>query len=195
MILEGIVTTTNEDHTTNCSPMGPVVEEESLETFQLRPFRTSNTYRNLQRTHQGVLHITDDVESIAMAAIGHRISDVLLRRCDAVDGMILTTACRWLAFLSEEIDDRHPRATFHCRTVQQGRIRDFIGLCRAKHAVIEAAILATRIAFLPAVEIEESLHRLQPLIEKTGGESEQRAFQMLCEYIQPRLASCPSAPK
>ena len=34
-------------------------------------------------------------------------------------------------------------------TVAEGRRRDFFGLNRAKHAVVEAAILATRVPLLP----------------------------------------------
>ena len=39
-------------------------------------------------------------------------------------------------------------ATLHCQVVADGRLRDFLGFNRAKHAVVEAAILATRVAHL-----------------------------------------------
>ena len=68
MILEGIVTTLNEDGTPNISPMGPDVEL-NFERFVLKPYQTSTTYKNLNREGEGVLHVTDDVELLARAAI------------------------------------------------------------------------------------------------------------------------------
>jgi hypothetical protein len=60
-----------------------------------------------------------------------------------------------------------------------GRLRDFFGFNRAKHAVVEAAILATRTQILPAAEIEAEYRRLAVLVDKTGGEQEHTAFAFL----------------
>ena len=67
--------------------------------------------------------------------------------------------------------------------VHSGRLRDFFGLSRAKHAVVEAAILATRISLVPIAEIRCELDRLAVLVEKTGGTGERRAFRFLQQYI------------
>ena len=55
------------------------------------------------------------------------------------------------------------------QVVDCGRLRDYFGLNRAKHAVVEAAILATRTAFLSADHIAAEFQRLAVLVEKTGG--------------------------
>ena len=68
MIVEGIVTTLNEDGSPNISPMGPVVDE-ALTRFRLRPFQTSTTFKNLKRTGEAVFHVVDDVELLAKAAV------------------------------------------------------------------------------------------------------------------------------
>ena len=68
-LLEGIVTTLNEDGSPHITPMGPIVDA-SFSQILLRPYRTSTTYQNLKRTGQGVLHVTDDVEMFARAAVG-----------------------------------------------------------------------------------------------------------------------------
>ena len=60
MILEGIVTTVSRDGAVNIAPMGPHVEE-GMTRFLLRPFPTSQTYRNLKAHGEGVLHVSDDV--------------------------------------------------------------------------------------------------------------------------------------
>ena len=69
-----------------------------------------------------------------------------------------------------------------CEIVHRGRCRDFLGFCRGKHAVIEAAILATRLDLLPAAEIQAEFDRLAPLVRKTGGPNERAAFALLLEY-------------
>ena len=73
--------------------------------------------------------------------------------------------------------------------VHTGRLRDFFGFNRAKHAVVEAAILATRTAFLPAEQIAADFKRLAVLVEKTGGPDEHVAFALLQEHVaRPRTA-------
>jgi hypothetical protein len=49
--------------------------------------------------------------------------------------------------------------------------------------VVEAAILATRIHLLPADEIAAEFARLKVLVDKTGGPQEERAFQILSDYV------------
>jgi hypothetical protein len=76
-----------------------------------------------------------------------------------------------------------------CRVIRAGTVRPFFGFNRAKHAVIEAAILATRTNLLPPDQIRDQLSRLQPLIDKTGGPAEHGAFDFLRKTIDDRLAS------
>lgn len=187
MILEGIVTTTNNDETTNISPMGPVVDRD-LTQLRLRPYQTSTTYANLKRVGEGVFHVTDDVELLARSAVG--VIDPLpdLQPAESVRGQILCDCCRWYAFRVREIDDRQPRTEIDCEIVDQGRLRDFFGFNRAKHAVVEAAILATRVDLLPQQEILEQVAQLSLIVDKTAGDQEQRAFEFLREHIQAMMS-------
>ncbi len=185
MILEGVVTTINPDGSVNISPMGPDVRL-GIERLVLKPFRTSTTYANLKRTGQGVFHVTDDVELIAQASVGTPDPLPPLIPAGQVEGWILAGACRWYALRTSSIDDRAERATIETQVVASGRLRDFFGFNRAKHAVLEAAILATRAGLLPAEEIFAQLERLRPLVDKTGGESERRAWAHLERVIAER---------
>ncbi|MBI1904277.1 MAG: DUF447 family protein [Planctomycetia bacterium] len=182
MILEGIVTTQNADGTVNVSPMGPIVDDE-VRRLVLRPFNTSRTCANLKRTREGVFHVTDDVELLAHAAVDDLASPPPLAPAEGVRVFRLADCCRWYAFKVKAIDDRQERVTMTAEVVVSGRIRDFLGFNRARHAVVEAAILATRTAILPAAQIRDELRRLAPLVEKTGGARERRAFEFLQEYI------------
>ena len=182
MILEGIVTTLNADGTVNIAPMGPRVDEE-MHRIVLRPFRTSTTYQNLKRSGQGVLHVTDDVELLARAAIGQLEPLPELVPAEGVEGFRLADTCRWYSFRVRELDDQAERTTIVAERVASGRVRDFFGLNRAKHAVVEAAILATRTHLLPAEEIAAEFARLKILVDKTGGPQEERALLTLSDYV------------
>jgi uncharacterized protein len=182
LILEGIVTTINDDGSPNISPMGPQVDE-SMQRFVLKPYQTSRTYQNLKRTGGGVFHVTDDVELLAQAAVGTPDPLPRLMPCPAVAGQILADACRWYAFRVSSLDDSRERTEIIVDVVDRGTQREFFGFNRGKHAVVEAAILATRVKFLPADEIRHDFDRLRILVEKTGGPAEHRAFEFLSRYV------------
>ena len=177
MILEGIVTTLNSDGTTNVAPMGPIVDGDEL---ILRPFSSSTTYANLKRHPEGVFHVTDDVLLIASAAVG----DVFPRLSAAAGVSVprLEDCCRWQSFRipAPEWDER---ATLRTQTVARGSVRDFFGFNRAKHAVIEATILATRVHMLAHDDIMTQIDALRPLIEKTAGDQERQAFAVVEDAI------------
>jgi uncharacterized protein len=190
-LLEGVVTTLNADGTPHIAPMGPIVDQR-FERLTLRPFRTSVTYQNLKRSEQGVLHVTDDVELMAHAAIGRLETLPPLQPAAAIEGVIIADACRWYAFRVESLDDREERTAIVARVVDRGRLRDFFGFNRAKHAVIEAAILATRIDLLDAQMVLSELERLAAPVAKTGGIEERRAFDFLGQYVKEKLDQKPS---
>src|SRR5688572_2321645 len=73
LIVEGLVLTAGEDGSPHLAPMGPIVNRAQTE-FTLRPFCTSQTFANLQRTGVAVFHLTDDVELLAAAAIGRVVT-------------------------------------------------------------------------------------------------------------------------
>src|SRR6476620_6879477 len=91
ILLEGIVTTLNEDGTPHIAPMGPIVDA-GFTRLLLRPFRTSVTYQNLKRTREGVLHVSDDVELFARAAVGQLTELPRLVAARTIDGVILKDA-------------------------------------------------------------------------------------------------------
>jgi hypothetical protein len=186
LILEGIVVTLDAAGTPNVAPMGPRVDRP-ITRLVLRPFQTAQTYANLVARRQGVCHVTDDVELLAAAAIGQLEPQPLLATIDGFACPRLSDTCRWFAFQVESIDDSAERSTMHCRVVRRGEVRPFFGFNRAKHAVLEAAILATRVGILPASEIEAEMRRLSPLVEKTAGRAERRAFERLATYIQTTI--------
>ena len=181
-ILEGIVTTQNADGGVNVSPMGPIVDD-SLDRLWLRPFQTSTTYQNLKRTGRGVFHVTDDVELLAQAAVGQPGPLPRLIATPGGDELIIANACSWYAFEIESLDDSTERTSIVARVTDRGVLREFLGFNRAKHAVLEAAILATRLHLLGAQEVLAEFDRLQVAVDKTGAAAEQRAMAFLREHV------------
>jgi uncharacterized protein len=183
LTLEGLVTTLDPQGVLNIAPMGPRVDGPDPRRFVLRPYQTSTTYRNLKVHGEGVLHVTDDVLLLARAAIGQP-RDVASRPAEVVRGRILTDACRYYEFRVTDLDDREARPTIRAEAVAQGHLRAFFGLNRAKHAVVEAAILATRTGFLPLGAILAEYRKLAVLVEKTGGDAEHAALDLLTGHVR-----------
>ena len=184
-IIEGMLTTQNVDGTVNVAPMGPQVDEQFTQ-FLLRPFPGSRTYENLLRTRQATFHVTDDVEMIAQAAVGDLHPSPTFLESSASGYHVLANCCRWFQLEAVQIDTTGERAALACRVKQQGHVREFFGLNRAKHAVLELAILATRVHLLPPDKIDQAIAEMTPWVEKTGGDAELRAWQFLRETIEVR---------
>lgn len=191
MILESIVTTKSADGSINIAPMGPHVDQHSMnvnDTFELRPFTTSQTFGNLAKSGCGVLHITDDALMFAMAAVHRFEYQPITESAKQIEGAVLADCCRWYEFESRFVDSNPPRATIQCRIVSTGRKRDFFGFNRAKNAVIEGAILATRINFIPVKAIQSEMQPLKVIVDKTGGVEEQKAFRLLMNFVSDHEA-------
>lgn len=182
LILEGVVTTLDAAGNLNASPMGPKVDRE-ITSLHLRPFQTSRTYQNLKRRGEGVFHITDNVDLFARTVVGGHDEQLACRPAEQVQGKVLTDVCRWFEFRVASLDDSHERTDIHCEIIATGTVRPFFGFNRAKHAVIEAAILASRVHMLPQNEVESSLSALRVWVEKTGGQQERESFDFLAAFV------------
>lgn len=191
-IVEGLMTTLDADGVLNIAPMGPMVDEEFTH-FTLRPFTSSTTYKNLKATGHGVFHVTDDALMIARGAIGKLVgpgsvgsvgSDAIpTRPATKVEGVVLTGACRYHELVVEHLDDAQERTVIEAKSVHRESLRDFFGFCRAKHAVIEAAILATRLHLTGTSLVLEEYDRLAVMVQKTGGPAEHQAMQELADHV------------
>jgi hypothetical protein len=185
LIVEGLVLTSGEDGSPHLAPMGPIVDRAQTQ-FTLRPFCTSQTFANLNRTGAAVFHVTDDVALLAAAAIGRLAAPPTYDSIGPAPGLALADCCRWFALRVTQSETVPPRATFQCDVVETRSVRDWFGFNRAKHAIVEAAILATRIGILPDEEIRKELIRLTIPIQKTAGEQERRAWNLLQAHFAER---------
>lgn len=182
MILEGLVTTLDSAGVLNLAPMGPIVNAK-MSRLTLRPFRTSRTYRNLRERPYGVFHITDDVLLMARAALDLLPEEPATEPAESISGRVLQNCCRWYEFRVIHSDESQERALFEAEVLHMGRRRDFLGFNRARHAVLEATILATRLHLLPREEVLSKLSEWQVLVDKTAGVEEQTAWRLVYDYV------------
>jgi hypothetical protein len=185
MILEGIVTTTSAAGTVHIAPMGPQMAAQGGDWSRLllRPFQTAQTYQNLEARPEGVFHVTDDVLLLARAALGEFDFVPACRPAEQVKGWVLNDCCRYYEFRVQRHDRSQARAELEAVIVHAGRQRDFFGFNRAKHAVVEAAILATRLHLLPREQVRTEMERLRILVDKTGAEQEHQAFALITRRV------------
>ena len=179
MILETIVTTIGEDGAVNCAPMGV---EWSDEAIVLKPFLDTATYRNVRATGTAVVNLVDDVRVFARAAISNPTYETV--PAIVVKGVVLADCCSWRELVVRSIDSTPPRSRIETDVVHRGVRREFIGFNRARHAVLEAAIYATRVHLLSRAYIESELARLQVIVDKTAGADELEAMALLTEHIR-----------
>ncbi|MCC9602545.1 DUF447 family protein [Stieleria sp. JC731] len=205
------MTTIDHAGQVNIAPMGPLVQfPDRLKTvgdqdpgFLLRPYEGSRTFRNLMQTGRATIHLTDDALLIAKAAIGPIESPERLvgRKAIQTDSStehaefshaVLNDCHRWFAVEVESMVQSPPRYEMSCKLLSQAIQGPFIGFNRAKHAVIEAAILATRVGILDDDDIRRQLESLRSPIDKTAGDDEFKAWELIQDYIGQKLSKQPS---
>ncbi len=184
MILEGLVTTCDSAGRMHLAAMGPEAAEAEvaagrLERLVLKPFATSQTAVNLARLGAGVFHATDDALLIARVVTGAAGPAPACQAATAVPGWVLADMCRAYEFEVTAADRSGERQRLEARVVATHEGRPFVGLNRARHAVVEGAILVTRVQLLGAEEVRRRLADLRVLVEKTGGGREHEAFGLL----------------
>jgi hypothetical protein len=180
LIIEGLLTTTTASGEPHVAPMGPLVND-NLTEWTLRPFATSTTYKLLRERPTAVFHVVDDVLPIVQAALGQPVE--LKFEPHPSGSWILADCCHWFQLEVVAWDVSSLRGEAAAKVIDRGVKRPFWGWNRAKHAVLEATILATRLHLADRRAIADDLATLQKAVEKTAGERERMAWNMVREFI------------
>lgn len=191
MIIETIVTTVDAQGVLNIAPMGPEWTGRDDDPLVLKPFLETATYRNVVTTGVAVVNLIDDVRVFAQAAISSPSFPV--EPAAVVNGFSLRDACSWREIKVKSIDSTPPRSRIETEIVHQGFRREFIGFNRARHAVLETAIYATRVHMLAREFLEAELVRLQVIVDKTAGPAEHEAMALLASYIRSAPLAQPAS--
>jgi hypothetical protein len=184
-LIETVVTTTGSDGVVNCAAMGVRWGEEELVFW---PFDATRTLKNLRFRGEAVVHLTDDVLLFVQAALGH--PRPAMRAATVIAGSVIEDASSWREVVVTDItpgEDGMARSRVHTRVVATGTgTRQPLGLCRARHAAVEASIFASRLRWLGGDRVWAELARLQELVDKTAGPRERAAMAYVRRYVTER---------
>jgi hypothetical protein len=178
MIRESIITTLSPAGEVHIAPMG-VIWRDGVPV--LAPFRPSRTLDNLLEQAFAVINHTDDVRVFAGCLTGRR--DWPVRPAEKARGVVLASALAHQEVEVAAFEDDAVRPRFRCRVVHETAHAPFRGFNRAQAAVIEAAILVSRLHMLPEEKVAREMEYLAIAIEKTAGPQEREAWGWLVARI------------
>ena len=181
-IFETVITTVASDGTPHVAPFGVRYRGEQV---VLMPFKPSATLDNLRSTRHAVLNLTTDTRVFAGAVcarwLGPRTWPLL--PAQAIAGQRLAGALAHSELELQHDDDHAERPTLTLARVLDVSHAPFPGFNRAQAAVIEGAVLVSRLHMLAPEKIDTEMNYLQIAIDKTAGPEEHEAWGWLREAV------------
>ena len=184
MIRETILTTIGGDGRVHIAPIGIIADGDG---WIIAPFRPSTTLDNLIAVPFAVANYTDDVRIFAGCLTGRQQWPTAAS--DAVPVPRLARALAHAELAVVDVTESEQRPRFHCAVVHRGSHAPFEGFNRAKGAVIEAAILVSRLHMLPREKVEAEIAYLANRDRQDGGGADEvEAWTWLMEKIRAHYA-------
>jgi hypothetical protein len=184
MIRETIVTTASQDGRVHVAPLGLIADGAE---WIIAPFSPSTTLDNLRAVPFAVASHTDDVRVFAGCLTGRHDWPTVPSGHVPVPRLAGALAHEELAVVRVTEDAQRPR--FHCRVVHRCSHAAFAGFNRAQAAVIEGAILVSRLHMLPRDRIAREMAALEIVVDKTAGDAEREAWSWLADKVRGYYAS------
>jgi hypothetical protein len=181
MIREIIVTTAGAAGSVHMAPLGLIADGDG---WIIAPFHPSRTLDNLRAVPFAVANYTDDVRVFAGCLTGRHAWPAVAS--DEVPVQRLAGALAHAELAVERVTEDALRPRFHCRVLRVVSHAPFLGFNRAQAAVIEAAILVSRLDMLPREKVEQEIAYLETAIAKTAGDAEREAWSWLMERVAAR---------
>lgn len=212
MILEAIVSTISPAGAINFAPMGVHLLQQTpgkegndfprsapreqrgpagdtRPGFRLRPYSSSQTYKNLYATREGVICFTDDVLLFVETALFSSCPPYSQSR--QVRPPRLAGAGAFWEFRVTTFDAAIEPAVVEAEILHCEAETGVYGFCRARMAVLEAAIAATRWQYIETEWLARNWPYWRDLVNKTGGVREKQAYSLVCEFLQEKGISLP----
>jgi uncharacterized protein len=183
MIRETILTTADAGGGVHMAPLGLIAEGDG---WIIAPFYPSKTLDNLRAVPFAVANYTDDVRVFAGCLTGRCQWPTVAS--EDVPAPRLAGALAHAELAVERVTEDAQRPRFHCRTLRVVSHAPFLGFNRAQAAVIEAAILVSRLDMLPREKVEQEIAYLEIAVSKTAGDVEREAWGWLMETVAARYA-------
>ncbi len=178
-IYEIVLTTGNPSHPNQAhhAPFGIRMAQDQV---IIAPYRPSRSLDNLLAHRQAVINFTNDSRVFAGCLTGRREFPVCPVEQGA--GVRLRDSLAHAVIRVEQIVDDDQRPRFHCAITHRHSHAAFPGFNRAQAAVIEAAILMSRLHILPVEKVERELAYWAIAVEKTAGPDERQSWGWLMEH-------------
>lgn len=183
LIYEAVITTVSAEAEVHVAPMGV---RYAAADIVLMPFRPSTTLRNIEVTRRAVLNLVTDVRVFAGCVTGRKQWPTVPLAGDA--GVRLAAALGHVELRLAEVRDDPQRPVLRLERVAQAQHAPFLGMNRAQAAVVEGAVLVSRLHLLPADKIDTEMRYLQIAIDKTAGPAELEAWAWLQQAIEAHRA-------
>ena len=174
VIFETVVTTVAADGTPHVAPMGVRYLGDGV---VLMPFKPSTTLDNIVATRHAVLNLVTDTRIFAGCVTGRR--DWPTQPVEKIGGVRLTCALSHVELVLEGLADETQRPVLRMARVHEAAHAPFVGMNRAQAAVVEGAVLVSRLHMLAADKIDAEMAYLQIAIDKTAGPEEREAWGWL----------------
>jgi uncharacterized protein len=188
VIFETVVTTMAPDGKPHVAPMGIRYRDDGV---VLMPFKPSTTHDNIVATGRAVLNIVVDTRVFAGCVTGRKNWPLVATQ--QIEGVRLAAALRHLELTLADRQDDAQRPVLRMATVHAVDHAPFPGFNRAQAAVVEGAILVSRLRMLTAAKIEAEMAYLQIAIDKTAGANEHEAWGWLVEAVAAHRAATEGA--
>ena len=199
MIFETIMITQDLQGNVHVTPFG-VQKQDDL--FIISPYKPSTTLDNIIATGLAVLNLTDDVLMFASTLTGRKAWDIVCENFSTqkrdlvslvpttkVAGFRLSNTLAHHELTLIKVEDDVLRPKLYMQSVHQEHHRPFAGFNRAQAAVIELAVLVSRLHRLPLEKITQDMAYLQIAIDKTAGPRELEAWAWLVEAVENHKAA------
>lgn len=185
-IFETVVTTCSPAGVVHVAPMGVRYVGDRV---VLKPFRPSMTLDNILASGTAVLNLLVDVRVFAGCVTGRRTwPTVNVHLQGEAPAVRLGAALEHVVLVLEGRDDDAQRPTLRLARRREERHAAWPGFNRAQAAVIEGAVLVSRLHLLPRGKIESEMAYLQIAIDKTAGACEHEAWAWLQEAVAREAA-------
>jgi hypothetical protein len=178
VIYETVVTTLSADGVSHVAPMGIRYRGDEV---VLMPYRPSTTLDNIVATGCAVLNIVVDTRVFAGSVTGRKVWDSL--PAERIPGVRLACALSHLELRLVSRQDEEQRTVLHLAREHACVHAPYIGINRAQAAVVEGAVLVSRLSMLPAGKVDSEMAYLQIAIDKTAGPEEREAWGWLREAV------------
>ena len=179
MIFECVVTTVAADGTPHVAPMGIRYADGQV---VLMPFRPSTTLDNIVATGHAVLNRLVDARVFAGCVTGRKAWP--LQPAERVPGQRLACAIGSAELrLAGGVDAAAERPVLRLDVVHEAVHAPFVGLNRAQAAVVEGAVLVSRLHLLPREKVDAEFAYLQIAVDKTAGPDEREAWGWLQDAV------------